>query len=324
MSLISVIIPIYNQKKHLSRSIESVLNQSFKNLEIILVNDGSTDGSEKIIEEYAAKDKRIVTLHKENGGLSSARNAGIKISTGKYICFLDSDDYVDVDAYEKMHELITKYNADIACIGVEVFSDNGHIRYFNENLNEELILNKLEALHYHAISENKYISTSSCDKIFKREIVLSKLFQEGQYYEDLRVISYWINSATKIVYKNIPLYHYYYNNDSITHGKFNPKWLTWIDANEERLELYRKEDPEDIKYLNNTYVDNVLSIIYQARKNKKIKAKIKEIELNLKIFYKNNNNIEFSKKAKYKLKLYRFNKYLYFFAMNIYNICRKK
>ena len=112
--LISVIIPVYNVEKYLRRCIDSVINQTYKNLEIIIVDDGSTDNSSNICDEYTNKDSRVKVVHKENGGLSSARNVGIELAKGDLIAFVDSDDYIELEMYEKLKENMDKYDSDIA------------------------------------------------------------------------------------------------------------------------------------------------------------------------------------------------------------------
>lgn len=113
MDKISVIVPVYNVEDYLEECINSILGQTYKNLEIILVDDGSTDNSSKICDIYEKKDKRIKVIHKENGGLSSARNEGLKYRTGEYISFVDSDDFIDKTMYEKLYSAIKKYDADV-------------------------------------------------------------------------------------------------------------------------------------------------------------------------------------------------------------------
>ena len=115
--LISVIVPIYNVEKYLERCLDSIIKQTYKNLDIILVDDGSIDNSTKICDEYVKKDSRIKVIHKENGGLSDARNVGIDNSDGKYICFIDSDDYIELDMIENLYDGIVKNNANICCCG---------------------------------------------------------------------------------------------------------------------------------------------------------------------------------------------------------------
>ena len=114
-NLISVIIPVYNVEQYLSKCLDSVVNQTYKNLEVILVDDGSTDNSGKICDEFALKDNRIIVIHKSNGGLSSARNEGLKFAKGQYVGFVDSDDYIEIGMYEKLLEVSLKYGSDVVC-----------------------------------------------------------------------------------------------------------------------------------------------------------------------------------------------------------------
>ena len=127
MKKISVIVPVYNVERYLKRCIESIINQTYKDLEIILVDDGSTDSSGNICDEYKKIDKRISVIHKKNGGLSDARNEGLKVVTGTYIAFVDSDDFLDLDMYEYMQKNIEKENADIVICGTKIDYDNGKI-----------------------------------------------------------------------------------------------------------------------------------------------------------------------------------------------------
>lgn len=137
--LISVIIPIYNVEKYLKKCIDSIINQTYKNLEIILVDDGSPDNCGKICDEYAKKDQRIRVIHKKNGGLSDARNAGIDIAKGKYIAFVDSDDYVEKEYIEIMYKELKKNNVKIVQCGINKISDNEEIIDNYGYLKDELI-----------------------------------------------------------------------------------------------------------------------------------------------------------------------------------------
>lgn len=121
-SKLSIIVPVYNVEKYLKQCIESILNQTYKNLEIILVDDGSKDSSGKIVDDYAIKDRRVIPVHKENGGISSARNTGLAYVTGEYLTFVDSDDWLDLDMYEKMIEAIEKYSADCVSSNVKCYT----------------------------------------------------------------------------------------------------------------------------------------------------------------------------------------------------------
>ena len=141
MPKISVIVPVYNVEKYLRKCIESILNQTFREFELILVDDGSTDSSGKICDEYALKDSRIKVIHKENGGASSARNAGLDVAKGEYIGFVDSDDWIEMDMYGELYRLIKENNTDISVCGINNIKD---IKYKNENLKEKIQIIKKE------------------------------------------------------------------------------------------------------------------------------------------------------------------------------------
>ena len=133
-----IIVPIYNVEKYLRKCIESILNQTLENIEVILINDGSTDNCGKIIDEYEKQDKRVISIHKENGGQSSARNMGLDIAKGKYIGFIDSDDYIDEYMYESLYNAIENSKADICVCGRESYSEFSQLNYKTE-LEDELI-----------------------------------------------------------------------------------------------------------------------------------------------------------------------------------------
>ena len=143
---ISVIVPIYKVEKYLRRCIDSIINQTFKNIEIILVNDGSPDNCPKICEEYKNKDNRIIIINQENQGLSVARNSGIRIARGQYLVFIDSDDYIEEDMIEYLYEGIVKYDVDISCCGYVAVYDNG-IKEKITVPSEDTIYKKEEALN---------------------------------------------------------------------------------------------------------------------------------------------------------------------------------
>ena len=208
MAKISIIIPVYNCEKYITKCIESLLNQTFKDLEIIIVNDGSTDNSEKIIKNY--KDPRIKLINKKNGGQSSARNIGLDTAYGEYIGFVDSDDWVDSDYYEKLYDAAKKYNADIAMADFIRTGPKKHkIRL---NITEEKVYEK---------TENKIKIANALkegciwNKIYKKEILNNIRFNEGMYFEDGPFTLYALSASNKLV--TVPgIYYYYYQNPMST------------------------------------------------------------------------------------------------------------
>ena len=212
--LISVIVPIYNVEKYLSRCLDSILAQTYKNLEIILVNDGSTDGSGKICEEYKQKDSRIVVVHKKNGGLSSARNAGLDIATGSYIGFVDSDDYISLDMYELLIQKMLRKD-DIANIMYVRSYDSGKIvsscvpHTMDEEISSETYLEEL-LLHIGDVSV--------CSKLFSKELIGNSRFVEGVLNEDLLFIIEIIKRIHSIQFIGSVGYYYFVREKSISSG----------------------------------------------------------------------------------------------------------
>ena len=177
MAKISVIIPVYNCEKFIEKCLQSLVNQTLTDIEIILVNDGSTDNSQKIIEKFS--DTRIKLINKKNGGQSSARNVGLDVANGEYIGFIDSDDWVDSDFFEKLYNTAKKYNADIAMTD---FIRIGPTKYKKRlNISEEKIYEKIENKIKIA---NALKEGCIWNKIYKKEILTGLKFNEGMYFED--------------------------------------------------------------------------------------------------------------------------------------------
>ena len=179
-SLISVIIPIYKVEPYLRRCLDSVVGQTYKNLEIICVDDGSPDGCGAICEEYAAKDERIRVIHKENGGQSSARNAGLDIAQGEYISFIDSDDFVASDMVEYLYRLLKAHDADISVCLHDIV--RGEKRWKSYNFREDIVIGPKECLQ--RLLYNDGVDTSAWAKLYKKDIFADICFPEGKLSED--------------------------------------------------------------------------------------------------------------------------------------------
>jgi glycosyltransferase involved in cell wall biosynthesis len=215
MPLISVIVPIYNVEIYLEKCLNSIINQTYKNLEIILIDDGSPDNCGKICDEYAKKDKRIKVIHKPNGGLSDARNTGLDIAKGEYIAFVDSDDYIAEEMCEELLDIAQKEEADIVVCGVYDVRKEG-ITVFDRNLN----VSDKDTILYQIFTD--YYPSYSWNKFFK-----AHLFSEIRFphikFEDLFIMPTLILAAQKISFT--PKAYYYYNRtneNSITSFLTNP------------------------------------------------------------------------------------------------------
>lgn len=212
--LISVIVPIYNVEKYLKKCIDSILNQSYKNLEIILVDDGSKDSSLSICKSYS--DTRIKIFHKDNGGLSSARNAGLKMVTGKYICFIDSDDFISTDYIKKLYESIINSQSDLAvCKFNIVDEDNKVIKEYPDFRGKKILDIKKSLLKM--IDENTFFVQNVWNKLYKSSIIFNNSieFEEGRLYEDLGFTPIYLTYCKKISITNYCGYSYLKRASSI-------------------------------------------------------------------------------------------------------------
>lgn len=239
---LSVIIPVYNSEKYLNRSIESLLNQTYKNIEIILVDDGSTDSSPEICDLFAEKEKNISVIHKENGGVSSARNAGFDVAQGEYIAFLDSDDYLSNKIYKTLIEDIETNNADIAIsgfsreVGKNTFVPYCKDKFEKEFSREEMISNLLQ---------NRYYSCSINNVVFRKDVVKDIKFDvKISYNEDLLYLFNIMKKCKTAYFTSEPLYFYCDNDGSASNAKFNKKMMTIIDVWDKIIDDIKTENEQ--------------------------------------------------------------------------------
>lgn len=224
--LISIIIPIYKVEKYIERCINSVLSQTYSNIEIILIDDGSPDMCPSICDNYKLIDSRIQVIHKENGGLSDARNKGINISKGKYITFVDSDDYIENDYVEFLYKTILKEDSDIAiCSYQSVYGNRMIIKQLEHR---EYILNSEETLE--KMLYQKEFNVSAWAKLYKRELFENIEFPKGKIFEDAFTTYKLVMKAKKISVNLEIKYNYMIRSNSILTSEFNEKKMLLIDA----------------------------------------------------------------------------------------------
>jgi len=240
--LISVIVPVYNVEKYLEECLNSLVNQSFKSYEIILVDDGSTDKSGKICDCYKELHSNVTVIHKTNRGLSSARNAGVKISKGLYLTFVDSDDFVSSDYLEFLYNNLVLYKADISIGRMRMFWKKINITIPKES--SVSIYTPSQALKEMMLRRN--FGVTACCKLCKKELVCD--YTEGKLYEDLDTTYKIIGKSNKVVYGNKPIYFYRQRLLSIRHTYINDKHLYGIDAAEHQMEYIKKNYPDLINY----------------------------------------------------------------------------
>lgn len=220
---ISVVIPVYNVEKYLSKCIESVINQTYWNIEILLINDGSTDNCGLICDKYAVKDNRVRVIHKENGGLSAARNIGLGLANGHYIAFLDSDDYIDSEMYETLVDALENADADIAACGFKEVYQNKTI--VNSHTNSVTIYDKVGAVNS-LFAETKNVRFEVWNKVFKKEIIGSIRFKDRQIFEDVYFDRNVFLKISSLVYIDKPMHNYLKEREGNTNSHFSDSKLS--------------------------------------------------------------------------------------------------
>ena len=265
-SLISVIIPIYNVEAYLKRCVDSVINQTYKNLEIILVDDGSPDNCPQICDDYAKQDSRVKVVHKENGGLSDARNAGLKIAKGEYISFIDSDDWINLEMFKRMVEVAIDKNADIVECNVYNAYDS-YIEKYNTDQYDEYIDNYSIIEAY--IKDYK-IKTVVWNKIYKKELLNGIEFALGKYNEDEFFTYQVLAKARSYVHLEDYYYNYYQREGSIMGSSFSLKKLDSLEGAVNRA-MYIKENYPNLYFYPLKTTTMLCIFLYQnLLKNKSI------------------------------------------------------
>ena len=279
MDLISVIVPVYKVEKYLRRCVDSIINQTYKNLEIILVDDGSPDNCPAICDEYAKKDYRIKVIHKENGGLSSARNAGLDIADGKYLGFVDSDDYIAPEMYEKLYQLITGNNSQIVvcnCFFVDEF-DNELFR--DSPLSDETVTG-MEALEN--LQKDNGINFVTCtNKLYSSELFNNIRFPLNKLCEDNYIAHILYHKSDKVTFTREKLYYYLQRKGSILNSGVSIKSFDETEGFYRRIEYLNSNKINDNPQAHynqflDSYCHNKLRFI---PRNKAEKKRIKEINI---------------------------------------------
>lgn len=232
MPIISIIVPVYNVEKYLDKCVRSILAQTFKDFELILVDDGSNDRSGEMCDEYSKSDSRIKVIHKKNGGLSSARNAGIEISTGEFIGFVDSDDYIDDDMYELLYNNLIRENADMSiCNKYDCYNE----KPLKINKDCYKVLNTEEAIY--SLCEGKMFGVSACDKLYKRELFEKIRYPEKRTAEDAFVIVELLMKCKIIVATTKQKYYHYHRAGSISSERSVKNCLDAMEADQKNYDL---------------------------------------------------------------------------------------
>lgn len=310
-NLVSVIVPVYNSEKYIKRCIESLICQNYKDIEIILVDDGSIDRSGEICDEYSKKDSRVITIHKKNGGVSSARNVGLKSAKGDFITFCDSDDWVEKDIYETLVNAINESHSEIACC-----------KYITENLNlsnkylETKLINPEAAVKL-VINNNEY-GGYLWNKMFSRNVIYDKeliLFnQDIHILEDQLFVIRAISNCKKVSIIDNRLYHYEQNEGSALNSRMSEKSISQTTARELiYLELKSKGMSNEVLYLAwSELIKSCGLILKKIVFNNIVKDKKKYIKQVKKTINKHKKDFYIKKDFSIKDKLYYYLSFLYF------------
>lgn len=269
--LISIIVPIFNVSKYLDNCVESILNQNYKNIELILVDDGSTDGSEKKCDDWAQKDSRVVVIHKENGGSADSRNVGMEAAKGEYIGFVDSDDWIAPEMYEKLIEVIHERNLDMSVCFFKAVSDENYEFNNTEYPTTEYTGRDFANL---IIAEKKpRISYAIWKCLYKREVIKDIKFYKGVHYNEDAVFlieSLW--NAKKMAFIDAPMYYYRVHESSISNIDISEKRINDILFKCQWLLNYYEKNANDseIKKVRKCVINELLSYLRLTSKQKNL------------------------------------------------------
>lgn len=241
-TLISVIVPVYNVEEYLPRCVDSILAQTYRNLEVILVDDGTKDASDQICDEYAAKDPRIKVIHKENGGLSSARNAGINVARGEYFGFVDSDDWIEPEMYEQMLDLAKKHNVKLVCAGRYDFSSRRNEKTVGLCPEKEEVITGMELLGRTFTWDG--CDSAAWDKLYHRDLFEEIRYPVGLVNEDVAIFYKIAEQVDRAAMCDKPLYNYYHRPGSITYSKLSEKSFHLIKHTAVIYPYIRENHPE--------------------------------------------------------------------------------
>lgn len=287
---VSIIVPIYNIEKYIEKCIKSLIVQSYSNLEILLVNDGSTDGSMLTCNCYQEKDNRIKIINKKNGGLSSARNAGLKVARGKYYVFIDGDDYVHPEFIERLLRGVNESGADIAACGIHIVNEKNDetsvlatgAKYALSNPFNDEILQSIEVeKRYYKNRKYGFWYVVSWNKIYKAEIFDELKYDEGMIYEDEFLFHKLIRKSRNIKFIPDKLYYYVQRENGITSAKKSGERFHFLtEIYDSRMECYKRENNIELQVLcSEKYLRQIVSKFYllDDRQKQEVKRKYKQI-----------------------------------------------
>ena len=258
--MISIVVPVYNVENYLSRCIESILNQTYQNFELILVDDGSQDKSAQICDEYGKICSKIKVIHQENQGPSVTRNKGTEVAAGEYITYIDSDDVVHPDYLKVLHDLCEKYNAELSCCAFSFFTEEKEILFESESKHQYMLpglvaMNKMLYGELHG--------SSACALLIKTDIAKRILFTPGKYHEDDLISFKFFSSALKVGITDKAMYYYFQRPGSIMNSSYGQIALDELDAGDYILENCKQFGCDSVKAATFKRYTNYLDVFFR-------------------------------------------------------------
>lgn len=284
MELISVIVPVYKVEKYLKKCVDSIRNQTYQNLEILLVDDGSPDECPAMCDAYADEDSRIKVIHKENGGLSDARNVGVEMANGEWIFFLDSDDYIHTELIDTLHKEAIKENADMAMSSMYYYLEDATVQIDPLGTSEKEVFLKPDVVSQ-LYSHSAVDFIVSCSKLIKRDVWGDLQFPVGKLHEDEFIAAELLDCLRCCVFIKVRWYFYLQRNDSITGLKSKKNYYDILEAKTNRVHYFKEREYEElfakaVKDLKHDYMSLYVNLddkLFDAYELRQIKNNFREI-----------------------------------------------
>lgn len=274
--MISVIVPVYNVRNYLKRCIDSIQGQTYKDFEILLIDDGSTDGSESICDMYANEYKNIRVIHQKNQGLSAARNTGLNHMQGEYVTFIDSDDFVEVDYLEHLYDILKKNQAQVAVCKHCIVKEGNELEFQDNAIEQINVLTGKDAT-YKIVKDNCEYMITACGKLFHKSLQSNLYFPVGKLHEDEFVVYKVLYASERVVISNRQLYGYLQRAESITNRSFSVRRLDKLKALKEAIIYFEHSNDVDLKWFAvKRYLLNVQIAWYRVNKFLKKEKQVKE------------------------------------------------
>lgn len=303
MNLISIIIPIYNSELFLERCLSSLKNQTYSNIEFLMIDDGSTDKSAETCKKYQLMDHRFRYIYQPNSGVSAARNRGLNVAAGEYIGFCDSDDWVDADMYETLHRLLSENDADISIVSFK--SENGQVSLVNNDDSEVLFFDSKSAiLEMHNLG---CFEGHLWNKLFKKTLFHNVRFRNDiTIYEDMVAVWDLFLNAQKIVFQNVQKYHYYVNPNSAINCAFKESYWSSQIACQEMVKKMTTYFPESLVFAQRTLINGNYSIAHKLFLSRKKVKKQEYLKIKNEIIKHYNATVKkfFSLKQRIKISVF--------------------